>query len=193
MSRAKTWPLVLPRQLSKHSNFVPGLLELHTARKSPRRAPGDMRGHGLRSRACPQLPFGPSQPAVMSASLFPSGSLSSLLSQSGAGPSSACGPGDWEVGWSHSDAGSNQSHSGGVYTQDNTSLHRESWVKGVYKTPFPMNRNSKCNPEAFRKRGRDVNGIPPLGTCVHSAVGFCADHYSPHLLLSVCISFLGSS
>ena len=53
MSRAKTWPLVLPRQFSKHSNFVPGLLELHTARKSPCRAPGGMRGPGLGS------PLGP--------------------------------------------------------------------------------------------------------------------------------------
>lgn len=97
MSRAKTWPLVLPRQLSKHSNFVPGLLGLHTARKSLRRAPGDVRGHGLPSRACPQLPFGPTQPAVMSASPFPSSSSSSLLSQHGAGPSFACGPGDWAI------------------------------------------------------------------------------------------------
>ena len=60
--------------------------------------------------AWPRLPFGPTQPAVTSASLSPSGSLSSPLSQHEAGPSSACGPGDWEVGWSHSDAGINQSH-----------------------------------------------------------------------------------
>lgn len=67
------------------------------SRKSPRRAPGDVRGPGLPSRACPQLPFGPTQPAVMSACPFPSSSSSSLLSQRGAGPSSACGPGDWVI------------------------------------------------------------------------------------------------
>ena len=67
------------------------------SRKSPSRAPGDVQGPGLPSRACPQLPFGPTQPAVMSACPVPSSSSSSLLSQRGAGPSSASGPGDWVI------------------------------------------------------------------------------------------------
>lgn len=66
---------------------------------------------------------------------------------------------------------------------------------GVYSLvsiwdPLPQTGNSRCNSEAFREKGREVNGILPSSTYVHKAAGLCANNYSHYFLLSVYINCL---